>query len=175
MGFRLFVLLERRSGPFASIPWGLRGTVVFLANKPVGIPPIMLYVVASLLYANCTAGPMAIFDPIFAPKIEDGGFCFLRSRKNEEPPPSSKKTLPPSSKNFPPSSILVSDERRMKNPLAYLQSSIFGPEKRRTPPASIFGSRRSDRRWVEGGGFFEDGGRVFFEDGRQVLRSSSSE
>ena len=37
IGFRLFVLLERRSGDVYSMPWGVRGTLVSLANCFVGV------------------------------------------------------------------------------------------------------------------------------------------
>ena len=37
IGFRLFVLLERRSGDVSSMPWRVRGTLVSWANSSVGI------------------------------------------------------------------------------------------------------------------------------------------
>ena len=37
IGFPLFVLAKRRSGQLSTIPWRARGTVGFLATRPVGI------------------------------------------------------------------------------------------------------------------------------------------
>ena len=39
IGFPLFVLPKRCSRQLSSMPWRARGTVVFYANKPVGVPP----------------------------------------------------------------------------------------------------------------------------------------
>ena len=114
-----------------------------------------------------------------APKIEDGGgFFVLRSSdpKNEDDPlPSSKSPSifeePPHLRSSGPedrrSPIFDFRSRRTKN-LPHLQSSIFDPEDRRTPPSSIFGPEEwvEDRTEVGGGrGFFEDGGGGFFKDG----------
>ena len=38
IGFRLFVLLGRRSGDVSSMPWGVRGTLVSWAYCSVGVP-----------------------------------------------------------------------------------------------------------------------------------------
>ena len=38
IGFRLFVLLEKRSREVSSIPWGVRGTLVSWENCSVGVP-----------------------------------------------------------------------------------------------------------------------------------------
>ena len=38
IGFSLFVQPKRRSGQLPSMPWRARGTVVFCANRPVGVP-----------------------------------------------------------------------------------------------------------------------------------------
>ena len=38
IGFRLFVLLEKRSGDVSSMHWRLRGTLVSWANCSVGVP-----------------------------------------------------------------------------------------------------------------------------------------
>ena len=38
IGFRFFVLLEKRSGDVSSMPWGVRGTLVSWAYCSVGVP-----------------------------------------------------------------------------------------------------------------------------------------
>ena len=54
MGFRLFVLLKRRSGQVCSMAWRVRGTVVSWANRSVGVP-------------SCPALPRPAAPPCAAP------------------------------------------------------------------------------------------------------------
>ena len=138
-------------------------------------------------------GANAIFDAIFAPRIEDRWVSCSSELENNRTPSSSKKppifedpssSQNPQSSNGPP--IFDLRLRKTKN----LPSSIFEDEERTSPhfnsrssaskieeplPSSIFDlGDRSEDRTEDGGATSSKMGKGFFEH-RWVLRSSGSE
>ena len=167
IAFRLFVLLKRRSGQVCSMPWRVRGTVGSWANRFVHHGADGDLRLNLRLRRSRMGGYSSIFgveERRWGGSSKMGGFFedgVLRRTPLifEEPSPLFEEP----SFHLRRTPHLRYSAPKIEELPPHLQSSIFGPEDRRTLPSSIFGPEE----WVEGR--TEEGGWDFFEDG-EVLR-----
>ena len=76
IGFRLFMLQETRPRGFSSIVWGVKGSVVFWANRPVGVPSCSSPLRPAAPPCTAPPRPACSMSGLLARQVDSSGLCF---------------------------------------------------------------------------------------------------